>query len=180
MEVKVNLEKTIDDLGVKVRKSEQNLEHWKLEFQLLQMKYEKSRNGENSEGGTSETDQEKILSEIEEDLKRPYKGRIDELVSERMLADSKATAFYLEGRALKRRFRAAERRKEKLTKELQIASEQIEILRSEVGNTASTYEGQLSLMSEHVANMNEKLTEQTDTIAGLRYELTNKGKKAKK
>lgn len=42
--------------------------------------------------------------------------------------------------------------------------------------TNSTYEGQLSLMSEHVAAMNEKLAAQTDHIERLKYELSVKKK----
>ncbi len=52
-------------------------------------------------------------------------------------------------------------------------------LREEVGSTASNYEGQLGLMSEHVANMNDRLTSQSDQIETLKYELANKGSKGK-
>ena len=41
---------------------------------------------------------------------------------------------------------------------------QVRILHDEMGLTTTTYEGQLSLMSEHVASMNDKLATQTDQV----------------
>ena len=41
---------------------------------------------------------------------------------------------------------------------------QIRILHDEMGLTTTTYESQLSLMSEHVATMNDKLATQTDQV----------------
>lgn len=40
--------------------------------------------------------------------------------------------------------------------------------------TGKSYEEQLSLMSEHLAAMNEKLSQQKDEIDALKFELTNK------
>ena len=39
--------------------------------------------------------------------------------------------------------------------------------------TTRSYEGQLSMMSEHLAGMNEKLTTQKDEIELLKYQLNN-------
>ena len=44
-------------------------------------------------------------------------------------------------------------------------------LRDELQTTSRSYEGQLSLMSEHLAGMNEKLTVQRDEIDALKYQL---------
>ena len=41
---KENLAKTVAELQDKLKKTDQNKEHWKLEFQLLQMKHEKIKN----------------------------------------------------------------------------------------------------------------------------------------
>jgi protein phosphatase 1 regulatory subunit 21 len=47
-------------------------------------------------------------------------------------------------------------------------------LQEDLQITTQNYETQLSIMSEHLANMNEKLTFQRDEIDQLKYQLTNK------
>lgn len=176
---KDTLLKTIEDLQQKVKKAEETKEHWSLEFQLLQMKYDRCRTASGQESMLAETDQDKLFSERELELKSHFQDRMKEIVAEKLMADSQATAFYLECVALEKRYRAAEKRREHLMDELRKAEAQNEGLREEVGTTAASYEGQLSLMTEHVANMNEKLTLQTDEIESLKYELNHKGKKKK-
>lgn len=53
----------------------------------------------------------------------------------------------------------------------------LEKLQGELLTTTTNYETQLSMMSEHLANMNEKLTVQKDEIDQLNYQLKTKGKK---
>ena len=43
----------------------------------------------------------------------------------------------------------------------------------ELQTTTRSYEDQLSMMSEHLAGMNEKLTTQKDEIDMLKYQLQN-------
>ena len=97
-EEKAEIVKVLDELNEKVKKGEQTKEHWKLEYQLLQMKYDKlrSENGVDlpGDGGNDE-----------ELLKRPFAERIEEMVSERLHADSRASAFRLECVSLQRRIR---------------------------------------------------------------------------
>jgi len=45
------------------------------------------------------------------------------------------------------------------------------IYKDELQTTARSYEGQLSMMSEHLAAMNERLTQQKDEIDILKYQL---------
>ena len=47
-------------------------------------------------------------------------------------------------------------------------------LQDELATTTRSYEGQLSMMSEHLAGMNDKLTAQTDEIDALKYQLNHK------
>ena len=47
-------------------------------------------------------------------------------------------------------------------------------LQDELQTTTRSYEGQLSMMSEHLAGMNEKLTTQKEEIDMLKYQLNNK------
>ena len=50
------------------------------------------------------------------------------------------------------------------------------LLQDELQTTTRSYEGQLSMMSEHLAGMNEKLTTQKDEIDILKYQLQNVSK----
>lgn len=47
-------------------------------------------------------------------------------------------------------------------------------LQEDLQTTTHNYETQLSIMSEHLANMNDKLTVQWDEIDQLKYQMTNK------
>lgn len=47
------------------------------------------------------------------------------------------------------------------------------LLQDELQTTKRGYDGQLSMMSEHLAAMNEKLTTQKDEIDVLKYQLQN-------
>ena len=49
-------------------------------------------------------------------------------------------------------------------------------IEDELQTTTRSYEGQLSMMSEHLAGMNEKLTTQKDEIEVLKYQLQNTSK----
>lgn len=46
--------------------------------------------------------------------------------------------------------------------------------REELSTISQNYESQLSMMSEHVASLNEKLTLQSEEIDNLKYQLSNK------
>ena len=48
--------------------------------------------------------------------------------------------------------------------------------KDELQVTTRNYEGQLSMMSEHLAGMNEKLTTQADEINSLKYQIQQQGK----
>lgn len=48
----------------------------------------------------------------------------------------------------------------------------VPLFQDELQTTTKSYEGQLSMMSEHLAGMNEKLTQQKDEIDDLRSQLS--------
>lgn len=172
-EEKAEIVKVLDELNDKVKKVEQTKEHWKLEYQLLHMKYDKLR----SENGV---DLSGHSGNDEELLKRPFADRIEEMVSERLHADSRASTFRLECVSLQRRIRSAEKRKNRCEDELKSAREKIELLREDVATTTNSYDGQLSLMTEHLALMNEKVSSKTDEINSLRSQVSNKKNQRKK
>jgi len=47
----------------------------------------------------------------------------------------------------------------------------VSVRQDELQTTTRSYEGQLSMMSEHLAAMNERLTQQKDEIDVLKYQL---------
>lgn len=47
-------------------------------------------------------------------------------------------------------------------------------LREELSTVSQNYEVQLSMMSDHLASVNEKLAQQSDEIDNLKYQLNNK------
>jgi len=59
---------------------------------------------------------------------------------------------------------------------LETAEKSINDLKEEARTTSVNYEEQLSMMSEHLANMNDKLTTQTDEIERLHFEMGNNKK----
>lgn len=103
-----------------------------------------------------------------------FKARIDGLVAEKLAADSKATHFYLECAGLLRQARGRERDKARAVIRLREAQARVETLKGDVDSTSTNYESQLAVMTEHVANMNERLAQQTDEIDRLKFELKRK------
>ena len=76
--------------------------------------------------------------------------------------------------------RSAEKRRNRAEDELRSAREKIEMLREDAATTANSYDGQLSLMTEHLALMNDKVSSKTDEINTLKSQLSNKKNQRKK
>merc|ERR1719318_1867281 len=115
----------------------------------------------------------------EEELKSVWEAKIDELISSRLMADSKAVAYYLELEALTSRLYNKKKEGEKLSREASTARLEEDKVREEIETTKENYESQLSVMSDHLASMNSKLAEQEDLILQLKFE-QKAGKKGKK
>lgn len=166
----------LDSCKAKIRKLEEEKEHWMLEWQLMQAKFERqtkdlvqnpSQPLESGEG-----DGQVIAAH--------FKARIREMIRLNQLADSKAVFFHAECKALQHRLHLGEMSKAELTTQLQETQLALQQLRDEMSSMAKSYEDQLSTMSEHLASMNEKLTQQKDEIDALRHSSNSKfGKKAK-
>ena len=93
------------------------------------------------------------------------------------MADSKAAHFYLECCGLLKQIKSREKAKVKAEQRLVKATTEIESLKGDVQTTSSNYESQLKMMTEHVANMNDKLALQTDEIERLKFELKSSSRK---
>ncbi|XP_052823648.1 protein phosphatase 1 regulatory subunit 21 [Octopus bimaculoides] len=111
-------------------------------------------------------------------IKDHLTNRINQLTLNLQLAESKAINFHAEVRALHKRLAIAEEAKEKSIEELKQATTVQAQLKDELATTTRSYEGQLRMMSEHLASMNEKLTTQKDEIDELKMQQAmSKGQK---
>ncbi|KAK3697522.1 hypothetical protein QZH41_007318 [Actinostola sp. cb2023] len=130
----------------KLTQLEQRKEHWMLECQLLQVKYEKECN--------------KVQS-LQNDLDKMKARMSGELC-----------------RSLYKRIRQSEKDRGGMSTKLQTANAKVKQIEDELDVTKRNYETQLSMMSEHLCGMNEKLTIQQDEIESLKTSgRTKKGKK---
>lgn len=165
----------LENCRYKVRKLEEEKVHWMLEWQLLQAKFERqSKDTLHSGDGLHTADSGGDVRAIATHLK----SRIKDLIQQMQRSDSKATYFYGECQALQRRLRAAEAARNAAETELRNQNSTFQTLKEETSLLTRNYEDQLSTMSEHLASMNEKLTQQKDEIDALRH--SNKlGKKSK-
>lgn len=227
-ESKDSLEQQIATTHEKVTKLEQAKEHWMLESQLLQVKYEKEvkkvqaleqdlsrlleAKGVNFTGDgvaslSDETDSTSsrssltshsyevpvppsdlgALASLKQDegaedvareslIKTHFTQRIAELTSQVQFAESKTASINAECRALYRRMKQTEKTKQELAKNLKTATSKVSQLEDEVETIKRSYETQLSMMSDHLCGMNEKLTSQQDEIEALKSGKTKKGK----
>ncbi|XP_022101268.1 protein phosphatase 1 regulatory subunit 21-like [Acanthaster planci] len=112
-------------------------------------------------GESDETSRENLI-------KSHYTTRLAQLTAQRQVVDGKVVNFSSECRALQKRLALAEKAKEKHVEELQTAHKNVTQLQDELQTTTRSYESQLSMMSEHLCSMNEKLTAQKDQIDALK------------
>ncbi|RUS89646.1 hypothetical protein EGW08_002567 [Elysia chlorotica] len=101
-----------------------------------------------------------------------YSSRINDITLKLQQADSKTVNFHAEVRALQKQLKIAEKEKDIGQDELKLSNQSLAHLKDELQTTSRSYEGQLSMMSEHLAGMNEKLAEQKDEIDELKQQLT--------
>ncbi|XP_072168394.1 protein phosphatase 1 regulatory subunit 21-like [Diadema setosum] len=122
-------------------------------------------------GGSDEMSRENMI-------KSHYTGRLAELRTHQQICDSKGVSFHAECRALKKRLSLSEKAKERHVEELKSAQQTITQMKDELQTTTKNYESQLSMMSDHLCSMNEKLTSQKDEIDSLKLSMkqTKKGR----
>ncbi|XP_063418606.1 protein phosphatase 1 regulatory subunit 21-like [Mytilus trossulus] len=222
-ESKEGLSKQLTTFQQRVGRLEQDKEHYMLELQLLQIKYDneiqkvkkiekelqeikrRSQRTDSIEdnitivmpsASTSETQSKPsvLTSQIgkleaisspgtdadtrESLIKNHFTHRINELTLQLQEADSKSVSFHSEVRALHKQLQISDKTKYRAEDELKDTAQSLAQLKDEYQTTTKSYEGQLSMMSEHLAGLNEKLTQQKDEIDELRAQASSKsGKK---
>jgi len=162
--------------------AEKDREHWKLEYQLANIKLSKINN-QAADSGDKEPNSDELLDAIsQEKLKQAFESRISELISDKISADSKASAFYLECEALNYQLEDLDNQLKSTEFSL---SDKVAVLqhKEEESLTMQTnYEEQLSVISDHLASMNTRLASQEDEIQLLRQtklEIQSESKKNK-
>ena len=152
------LSKSVEELNEKLKLMEQSRDHWKLEYQLLEVKFNRINSEEEQNG----------MMNFSDEMKKVFEKKIFDLIAERLMSDGKAASLNAETSALKKRLNHSEKERTKLRSSWSEAEERCRLLAEEAALTAKNYEGQLSMMSEHLANMNERLTSQTEHIQALK------------
>ena len=97
------------------------------------------------------------------------RNRISQLIDNLHVSDSKAAAFHTECVSLQQRLAISDKQKKQCAENIENMNIKILDLKEELATNVSNYESQLSLMSEHLANMNDKLTQQRDEIDSLKH-----------
>ena len=177
---KDSLSQRLESSLTKIKDIEKDREHWKLEYQLIQLKLEKLKQDTNSPSTESlGTELDELMAAREEELRSVWEAKLDELIGSRHLADSKAMAYYLEVEALTARLLTKRREGEKLSREASTARLEEDKVREEIATVKENYESQLSAMSDHLAMMTAKLASQEDLIHNLNFQVkeNKKGRK---
>ena len=97
------------------------------------------------------------------------RNRISQLIDNLHVSDSKAVAFHTECVSLQQRLAFCDKQMKHYFEDIENKNIRINELKEELATNVSNYESQLSLMSEHLANMNDKLTQQRDEIDSLKH-----------
>ena len=159
---------------------ERDREHWKLEYQLVHLRLDKLKQDSQQTALSLGGDIDELIAQREEELKSVWEAKIEELIGTRLMADSKAMAYYLEMEALAARLHNKKREGEKLCREASTARLEEDKVREEIATVKENYESQLSAMSDHLAMMTSKLAEQEDLIQNLNFQCREAAKKGKK
>ncbi|XP_063831528.1 protein phosphatase 1 regulatory subunit 21 [Ostrinia nubilalis] len=112
----------------------------------------------------------------EDRMKAYFRNKISELKVEKDELRSKTEHYVKECELLRLRFEEMERDKQTDEHTLQEKHNTIGRLEEELHSTSHNYEEQMSVLTEHVAGLNEQLTKQHDEIQHLRHQLSTRRK----
>ncbi|XP_043273202.1 protein MLP1 isoform X2 [Venturia canescens] len=181
---------------VKLADLEKELNQWKADYHILKIKYDEMQQKE-----ASETSQlaKSLLEPVEisnmlgrlnapftipEEIEtreakiRDYFLReIDKLITEKHICHVENLAIAANNEVLNVHLETSESKREKCETALHETMLNWTSLQEDREVREGNYKSQLSTMSEHLANMNEKLIRQTEEIQQLKFELSNKNVK---
>ncbi|KAG7154385.1 phosphatase 1 regulatory subunit 21-like [Homarus americanus] len=108
--------------------------------------------------------------EREKDIRNHFTSRCSHLYMQLTSTTSQAALYQNECESLMRRLVVSEENRASCDQEVDKQREIVNQLKETLQTTSRNYEEQISTMSEHLADLNEKITAQTELIEHLKYE----------
>ncbi|XP_034941413.1 ERC protein 2 [Chelonus insularis] len=177
---------------------EKELSQYKSDYHILKIKYDELQQKENvmQQIGVESLEPIEINNMIgtfkapfaipeeiearEGKIKEYFLKEIDKLINEKHIYHAKNLAIAANNQVMSVHLDTSEEKREKCEAALREALSNWNSSQEDKEVQEGNYKAQLSTMTEHLANMNEKLIRQTEEIQQLKYELGNKnGKKGK-
>ncbi|XP_066989294.1 protein phosphatase 1 regulatory subunit 21-like [Macrobrachium rosenbergii] len=121
---------------------------------------------------------EGVPDEREKDIRNHFTSRCSHLYMQLTSALSQASLYQNECESLMKRLVVSEENQTSTEVEVDKQRENVSYLKETLQTTSRNYEEQISTMSEHLADLNERIASQTEYIEQLKYEI--KAKKGKK
>ncbi|CAG4984555.1 unnamed protein product [Colias eurytheme] len=114
------------------------------------------------------------VQEREERMLSYFRSKISKLSAERDELISNAEHYVKECEMLRLRFEELQQEKETDANTIQDKHDTIARLEEELHSTSHNYEQQMSVLTEHVAALNDRLAEQHDQLLQLKHQLARK------
>ncbi|XP_076764894.1 uncharacterized protein LOC143431827 [Xylocopa sonorina] len=175
---------------------EKEANHWRAQYQLLKIKYDELEQRERLSNMQVQDESLQpaeinhmigrltvpfaIPEEIEAreaKIRDYFLQEIDKLITEKHIYHVKNLAMAANSEVLRAHLETSEAKREKCESALAEALSNCSTLQKDKESQEGNYKTQLSTMSEHLANMNEKLIFQTEEIQQLKFQLANKNSK---
>ncbi|KAK9301230.1 hypothetical protein QLX08_006315 [Tetragonisca angustula] len=173
---------------------EKEINHWKAQYHMFKIKYDEIQQRESINNRQIESLQPVEINNMigkltvpfaipeeiearEAKIREYFLQEIDKLISEKHIYHVKNLAMAANNEVLQAHLDTSESKREKCESTLTEALSNCNILQKDKEIQEGNYKAQLSTMSEHLANMNEKLISQTEEIQQLKFQLVNKNNK---
>ncbi|XP_064091604.1 uncharacterized protein LOC135205171 [Macrobrachium nipponense] len=112
-----------------------------------------------------------IPDEREKDIRNHFTSRCSHLYMKLTSAVSQASLYQNECESLMKRLVVSEENQTSTEVEVDKQRENVSYLKETLQTTSRNYEEQISTMSEHLADLNERIASQTEYIEQLKYEI---------
>ncbi|XP_015588783.1 protein phosphatase 1 regulatory subunit 21 [Cephus cinctus] len=193
------LEEKNDELKIaKLFDLEKELSRWKAQYNILKIKYDELEAMNNEQNAHNQLDTDSLapkeitnmigrlntpfpipeeIEAREAKIKDYFIREIDNLVNEKHLCHVKNLSIAANTEVMNVHLDTSEAKREKCEAFLLETLSKWRNLQEDKEEQEGNYKAQLSTMSEHLANMNDKLIQQTEEIQQLKFELANKNAK---
>ncbi|KAB7494724.1 hypothetical protein Anas_09852 [Armadillidium nasatum] len=161
----------------RLAKLEEEREHWKLECQLLSHRLNKENREINEDQSCVAAKLVKFKypfarpEEREKQIRDHFTNRCSQLFMQLTSCISQAALYQNECENLLHCLAISEDAKSLVEKEVEVQRREKAQIQEALSTTSRNYEEQISAMSDHIADMNEKITLQAETIEQLSFQL---------